>query len=104
MNEIVPYPVDVRVDHQRVNEPKDQHHPERRARTKSRARKNKRDKTAPPPPAAHPSAYARIALNLYPDVLFGSRQHSSGKTSKQNIRYRNCPWQVLRIANVLSRR
>src|SRR6266511_608523 len=34
MNKIVPNPVDVRVDHQRVNESKDQHYPERRVRVK----------------------------------------------------------------------
>src|ERR1700758_11332 len=32
MNEIVPHPVDVRVDHQRVKEPENQHHPQRRIR------------------------------------------------------------------------
>src|SRR6185369_17485118 len=32
MNEVVPYPVDVRVDHQRINEAEDQHYPERRMR------------------------------------------------------------------------
>src|SRR5881397_2431906 len=34
MNQIVPDAVDVRVDHQRVNESKDQHYPERRVRVK----------------------------------------------------------------------
>ena len=32
MNEIVPHPVDVRVHHQRINEPENQHHPQRRVR------------------------------------------------------------------------
>src|SRR5262249_28133367 len=30
MNKIVSHPVDVRVDHQRVDEPENQHHPQRR--------------------------------------------------------------------------
>ena len=30
VNEIVAYAVDVRIDHQRVDEPKNQHHPQRR--------------------------------------------------------------------------
>ena len=34
MNEVVPYAVDVGIDHQRVNESKDQHDPERRVRVK----------------------------------------------------------------------
>ena len=34
MNKIVPNTVDVRVDHQRVNESKDQHYPERCMRVK----------------------------------------------------------------------
>ena len=34
MNEIVPDPIDVRIDHQRVNEPEDEHHPEWRMRIK----------------------------------------------------------------------
>lgn len=34
MNKIVPNAVDVGVDHQRVNESKDQHYPERRVRVK----------------------------------------------------------------------
>src|SRR5437762_8583592 len=32
MNKIVPHPVDVRVDHQRVNESEDKHHPQRSMR------------------------------------------------------------------------
>ena len=32
MNEIVPHPVDVRIHHQRINEPENQHHPQRRMR------------------------------------------------------------------------
>src|SRR4026207_244852 len=32
MNEVVPHPVDVRIDHQRINEPENQHHPQRRMR------------------------------------------------------------------------
>ncbi len=34
MDEVVPYAVDVGIDHQRVNESKDQHDPERRVRVK----------------------------------------------------------------------
>ena len=34
MNEIVPHPINVCVDHERINEPEDQHHPQRRARVK----------------------------------------------------------------------
>ena len=34
VNEVVPYAVDVGIDHQRVNESKDQHYPERRVRVK----------------------------------------------------------------------
>ena len=34
VNEIVPNPVDVRIDHQGINEPEDQHHPQRRVRVK----------------------------------------------------------------------
>ena len=34
MNEIVAHPVDVRVDHQRVNKSEDEHHPQRRVREK----------------------------------------------------------------------
>ena len=30
VNEVVPHPVDVRIDHQRINEPENQHHPQRR--------------------------------------------------------------------------
>src|SRR5215469_11958896 len=32
MNEIVPHPVDIRVDHQRINESENEHHPERSVR------------------------------------------------------------------------
>src|SRR4029077_7187573 len=32
MNEVVPHPVDVRIHHQRINEPENQHHPQRRVR------------------------------------------------------------------------
>src|SRR5215471_2912911 len=32
MNKIVPHPVDVRIYHQRINEPENQHHPQRRMR------------------------------------------------------------------------
>ena len=32
MDEIVPHPVDVRIDHQRINEPENQHHPQRSMR------------------------------------------------------------------------
>ena len=32
VNEIVPHPIDVRVDHQRINEPENQHRPQRRVR------------------------------------------------------------------------
>ena len=32
MNEVVPHPVDVRIHHQRVNEPENQHNPQRRMR------------------------------------------------------------------------
>ena len=34
MNEIVFYPVDICVNHQRINEPEDQYHPQRRAGVK----------------------------------------------------------------------
>ena len=34
VNEVVPHPVDVRIDHQRINEPENQHHPQRRVRVK----------------------------------------------------------------------
>ena len=29
VNEVVPHPVDVRIDHQRINEPENQHQPQR---------------------------------------------------------------------------
>src|SRR5213083_2181224 len=32
MNEVVPDAIDVRIHHQRINEPEDQHHPQRRVR------------------------------------------------------------------------
>jgi hypothetical protein len=34
VNEVVPDPVDICVNHQRINEPENQHHPQRRARVK----------------------------------------------------------------------
>src|SRR5438046_6401564 len=34
MNEVVPHPIDVRIHHQRINEPENQHHRQRRMRQK----------------------------------------------------------------------
>src|SRR5262249_6382097 len=39
VNEVVPYPVDVGIDHQRVNEPQNQHHPHWRMRIKEKQSK-----------------------------------------------------------------
>ena len=34
MNKVVPHPVDIRIHHQGINEPEDQHYPQRRMRKK----------------------------------------------------------------------
>ena len=80
VNEIVRHAVDVGVDHERVNEPEDQHDPERRVRVEKEESEKEREMEETRQQSGRcPSACARTVLNLSSGVRFEWRQRRSWK-------------------------
>jgi hypothetical protein len=80
VNEVVSHPVDIRIDHQRINEPENQHHPQRRMRIKEKQSNE---------------------INQGRSIRITSA--FIGK-SVLKLRYRKVDWQVLKIAKGIATR
>ena len=105
VNEVVPHPVDVRIDHQRVDESENQHDPKRRVREKkveceevSEVKQaGERGKGVPSRMREQPG----ICCRPFYSNNFGIHLRKLGVLK---LRYTKVDWQVLKIAKAIATR
>jgi len=87
MNEVVPDAIDVRVHHQRINEPENQHHPKRRVRKQKVEPKKIREMKKPRRGWNCIPACVREELGISGRAFYSDRVSSHGPIGLWGTRY-----------------
>src|SRR5213080_2813664 len=94
MNEVVPHPIDVRIHHQRINEPENQHHRQRRVRKQKIKSKKVNEMKQPGGRRQSIPECVREKLRVCRSAFYAN--HVSTHRGNLNVKYspQNHPWQV----------
>ncbi len=104
VNKIVPHPVDIGVDHQRINEPQNQHHPQRRMGIEEKQSKEIGQMKKGRQRGNGIPASMREQLRVCCRPFYSNNLGIHLKNRILEVRYRKVDWQVLKIAKGIATR